>query len=44
METITEIISQINGVVWGPVMLVLILGTGFFLSIGLKLMPVFKLG
>ncbi len=44
METITEIISQINGVVWGPVMLVLILGTGFFLSIGLKLMPVLKLG
>jgi len=44
METITEIISQINGVVWGPVMLVLILGTGFFLSIGLKLMPVFKVG
>jgi len=44
METITEIIGQINGVVWGPVMLVLILGTGFFLSIGLKLMPVLKLG
>jgi alanine or glycine:cation symporter, AGCS family len=44
MATITEIIGQINGVVWGPIMLVLILGAGFFLSIGLKLMPMFKLG
>lgn len=44
METITAIVNQINGVVWGPLMLVLILGTGFFLSIGLRLMPVLKLG
>jgi len=44
METITEIIGWINALVWGPYMLVLILGTGFFLSVGLRLMPIFKLG
>lgn len=44
MEVVTAIVNQINGVVWGPLMLVLILGTGFFLSLGLRLMPVLKLG
>jgi Na+/alanine symporter len=29
----------INGLVWGPPMLVLILGTGLYLSVGLKAMP-----
>lgn len=43
METIESIIKSINGVVWGPLMLVLILGVGLFLSIGLKLMPVLKI-
>ena len=31
--------SEINGVVWGPLMLILILGTGFYLMLGLKAMP-----
>ena len=44
MEFVSEIISAINGVVWGPLMLVLILGVGLFLTFGLKLMPVLKLG
>ncbi|WP_025820773.1 alanine/glycine:cation symporter family protein [Shewanella marina] len=44
METITNFISAINGVVWGTPMLILILGVGLFLSIGLKLMPILKLG
>lgn len=44
MEAITEVINSINGIVWGPMMLVLILGVGLFLQIGLKLMPVRKLG
>ncbi|QDF65940.1 sodium:alanine symporter family protein [Shewanella sp. SNU WT4] len=44
MESITQIISTINSWVWGPPMLVLILGVGFFLSLGLKLMPVLKIG
>ncbi|MGH1460940.1 MAG: alanine/glycine:cation symporter family protein [Neptuniibacter sp.] len=44
MEALTSLISQINGVVWGPMMLVLILGVGLFLQLGLKLMPILKLG
>ncbi|GGX41739.1 alanine/glycine:cation symporter family protein [Saccharospirillum salsuginis] len=44
MELLTEIISAINGVVWGPMMLVLILGVGLFLQLGLRLMPILKLG
>jgi AGCS family alanine or glycine:cation symporter len=44
MEMIESLVASINGVVWGPLMLVLILGVGLFLSIGLKLMPVLKLG
>lgn len=44
METLTSIIGAINGVVWGPLMLVLILGVGFFLMLGLRLMPILKLG
>lgn len=44
MEAIEHILGQINGLVWGPPMLVLILGVGLFLSLGLKLMPMLKLG
>ena len=44
MEAIENFIGAINGVVWGPPMLILILGVGLFLSLGLKLMPVLKLG
>ncbi len=44
MEMIESIIGEINGIVWGPLMLVLILGVGLFLSLGLRLMPILKLG
>ena len=44
MEGITEVVSMINGFVWGVPMLVMILGVGLFLSVGLKLMPILKLG
>jgi len=44
MEAISDFVSAVNGLVWGPPMLVMILGVGLFLSIGLKLMPVLKLG
>ncbi len=40
MENIYTFIGTINGLVWGPLMLALILGTGLFLSIGLKFMPI----
>lgn len=33
MELISEINNAINSVVWGPVMLILLIGTGLFLSI-----------
>ena len=35
-----QIIDQINSFVWGPVMLTLLLGTGIFLTIGLKGMTI----
>ena len=35
-----QIIDQINGFVWGPLMLTLLLGTGIFLTIGLKGMTI----
>ncbi|HIC42796.1 MAG TPA: sodium:alanine symporter family protein [Sulfurimonas sp.] len=40
MAEINNIISIINGIVWGPLMLALILGTGLYLSLGLKFMPI----
>jgi AGCS family alanine or glycine:cation symporter len=44
MQWLTDFITTLNEIVWGPVMLVLILGTGLFLMIGLKLLPIVKLG
>ena len=44
METLTSLLGAINGVVWGPLMLILLLGVGIYLQIGLKLMPIRKLG
>ena len=43
METLTAIVTAINDFVWGPPMLVLILGTGLFLQLRLKLMPIFRI-
>ena len=39
-----NLVGSINSFVWGPVMLVLILGTGLYLTIGLAAMPVRKIG
>ena len=44
MEALSNIVGEINGFVWGPAMLVLILGIGFFLQVGLRFMPILKLG
>ncbi len=44
MEIMTNILGAINTVVWGPIMLIAILGVGLILQIGLKLMPIFRLG
>ncbi len=39
-----DFMSTLNGFLWGPVMLVLLLGTGFYLTIGLKLFSFTQLG
>ncbi|WOJ95949.1 sodium:alanine symporter family protein [Congregibacter brevis] len=38
-----EIIGTINGIAWGPVMLVLLLGTGIYLTLGLGFLTLRKL-
>ncbi|MBU2707006.1 sodium:alanine symporter family protein [Zooshikella marina] len=43
-QTITEILGPIDSFVWGPVMLVLILGVGLYLSLGLRFLQLRKLG
>ena len=44
MDTIQTIVGTIKGVLWGPVMLLLILGTGLFLTIGLRFITLRKIG
>ncbi|WCE32448.1 alanine/glycine:cation symporter family protein [Vibrio sp. SCSIO 43137] len=44
MDFVTEFINNINGIVWGVPMLVMILGVGLFLTVGLKFMPIFNIG
>ncbi|WP_036798905.1 alanine/glycine:cation symporter family protein [Photobacterium marinum] len=44
MEFLTSLITTINTQVWGVPMLIMILGVGLFLTVGLKLMPIVKLG
>ena len=43
METLTRLMTDLNNIVWGVPMLVMILGTGLFLQFRLKLMPIFKI-
>ncbi len=43
MELVTDLIKQLNGIVWGPLMLILILGTGLWLTMGLRLMPIHRI-
>jgi AGCS family alanine or glycine:cation symporter len=40
----TDLITTINGWAWGPAMLTLLLGTGLYLSVGLRLMTVRRIG
>jgi len=39
----TDLITTVNGWAWGPVMLVLLLGTGLYLSLGLRFLTVRKI-
>lgn len=43
MEYLTDMVSAVNSVVWGPYMLALLLGTGIFLTVGLNVMPIRKI-
>ncbi len=44
MEMLNKIVNDLNALVWGPPILVLILGTGVFLMALLKFMPLLRLG
>ncbi len=44
MELLTQWLGRIEGYLWMPVMLVMLLGTGIFLTAGLKAMPIRRLG
>ncbi len=39
MEAISDILNRIDGFIWGPVTLVLLLGVGIYLTVGLGFMP-----
>ncbi|GAB3678689.1 alanine/glycine:cation symporter family protein [Salinisphaera aquimarina] len=43
MEMLNNVLSTLSGWVWGPVMLILLLGTGIYLTIGLGGLPQRKL-
>jgi len=44
MKTIESLLSTLNGFAWGPAMLFFILCTGLYLMLGLRLLPLRKLG
>jgi len=44
MQTFHAWMESLNSFVWGPAMLVLILGTGLFLQLRLRGMPVLRIG
>ena len=44
MQALSDFITALNGIVWGPLMLVSILGTGLYLMLGLSFMPLRKIG
>ena len=44
MKVLNDVVNAIDGFVWGPVMLVLLVGTGVFLTIRLRFLPWRNLG
>ena len=44
MDKFTEIVNKVNDFVWGPVMLVFLVGTGIFLTLRLRFLPWRNLG
>ena len=43
MEAVTNILTQIQSVVWGPPTLILLIGTGLYFTIRLHLLQIIKL-
>lgn len=43
MQAYTTVLSEISGIIWGPVMLTLLVGTGVYLMVGLNFMPLRKI-
>ncbi len=44
MQWFTSILNEVNSMVWGKPMLFMIFGTGLFLMLGLRFMPLLNLG
>jgi len=44
LEALMKINSAVNGIVWGPLIIVLIIGTGTYLSINTKFFSITKIG
>jgi len=44
MDALMELLNAVSDWLWNELMLVLLLGTGLFLTLGLKLLPIRKLG
>ena len=44
METLSNAVSAVDSFVWGPVMLVLLVGTGIYLTIRTGFLPWLNLG
>ena len=42
-KTIEQLLNGINGIVWGPPLLILLVGTGIYFTFKLKLLQIFKL-
>ena len=43
-QTMADVIGSINSIVWGAPMLIIIVGVGLFLTVGLSLLPLRKIG
>jgi len=44
METFNSLMESLNGIVWGPPMMILLLGVGAFLTVGLRFISITKIG
>ncbi|MGP1471152.1 MAG: alanine/glycine:cation symporter family protein [Schwartzia sp. (in: firmicutes)] len=43
METINAVLNEVDSILWGPPLIVLLLGTGIYLTLRLNLLQVFRL-